>query len=1126
MKRIISFIFAALALSGCVAQIAEPIDEIDLGRCLSPTNISAVVKNGEYVVLNWDKSKAADEYIVEFYDNEALSGSALLTFNIPEEDLPYTAHVAADVLYYIRVKAITSDGSVPESKWSAYGSGVQTSAIKSSLNPELVDRTSTSITMKWTADPEVDHIRITPAVNAGEDYTRFDLSGAAVSAAQAEVTGLKASVRYTLTLHFKSADRGEVVAWTKPDAEGAVVCSDTTAIKQAVADKAAKIKLPYSEKPYVVGELALGGPLTVIGDETADGSKPVLAGRFTIADPSVVPSLSCEGITLSGEAQETMSIQTHVVTVNAAGSMTSMSFVNCDITGYQRGLYYDNKGVSVGSIAFEGCNIYSMGYDGGDSFDIRQTATLTDISFKNCTFSEGFRTFIRIDAKNTVGTFRFENNTVNALATAVQSNNNGIFHIRATTSSFVLKNNLFLNEVGATGVTYCNLFGHSSADIKPTEIAANYFYNCADLFFQQVEADGLFKDYAASNGGALLSEDPCEDSGAGSFYITNSELIEKGIGDPRWYADAPVPEPEDLTQEVTVPVKDWNFADSKTFYKAADKDMVRDGIRFYVQSNPVTFDAAGPIFTSKAVCEGGVPVDCGMSIKVAQAGSVVLSTAAAGDDQAVLIVNVDGKALKAVTAGAENEKITFADFEQGAEHMIYLYGTAPIQITYLQWNDDVEVGDNKLAAPEVVADLDKVAQGEDLTVNYTWEAVAKAGSYDVLQKNDGKITKLSNVSEPAYAFKTKSLAAGDYEVGVVVLPASNDKTRESSDTVWTALSVYEVLKPITAKTEWGADYFTKMIAKWGSGVEVKTAFVADNLGYVPGTSKFKFAVDNADTNPMPRVQTGGAGEAGTKSCMQIMVGGNGTLTLTVRSSGDAGRLVKIAKGTEILDQSYGVPGKNENPGVKAYDITAESGDIINIFGSGAINFYNIVWEPKAAPKIVEKTATFDFTASYSSAINVSDNNLYQYVDGKATQVSSADVELGLYFSPNGKAIKTNKKTCSAESKDYQIISYGGGAAYMFLNTSKSGKLKVTSSIGKTASDGGDCKLGVKIDGVASGSNVDLDYYNLAVAGCGAKVYEWEITNTTGSAQQIQIVKPSGSSSPWIYKVEFVYEEAE
>ena len=172
MRKIYSLILSVLALASLASCQQEPIiEELDLTRCLTPTNVTAVIRNGEYINFNWDKSKTAEAFEVELYTNEAMEGEPAISLTIPKEDLPYLAHVEADETYWFRARAVSS--SKEPSKWYIHPRSLETSAIKSDLSPELVSRTANSISISWTKDDEVDHIRSTPPLDGDEEYTRF-----------------------------------------------------------------------------------------------------------------------------------------------------------------------------------------------------------------------------------------------------------------------------------------------------------------------------------------------------------------------------------------------------------------------------------------------------------------------------------------------------------------------------------------------------------------------------------------------------------------------------------------------------------------------------------------------------------------------------------------------------------------------------------------------------------------------------------------------------------------------------------------------------------------------------------------------------------------------------------------
>lgn len=945
MKKILYTILATLFAVSCAKEIPV-VEELDLSRCFEPTNVTAVVKNGEYVNFNWDKAKTTEVFILELFTDEAMEGDPAFRFELDRDEIPYLAHLEADETYWFRVRG-TAEGKDP-SKWFIGEKKLETTAIKSSLDPALLDRTSSSISMCWTADPEVDHIRIVPPLGEDTDYSRFALDETQIAAGAAVVEGLSPSTYYTLTVHFKSAERGSVFAWTRPDMTGVVEVSDTTALRAALVDAAPKILLHYSEEPYMLKSVKLAGPVALFGEETLEGEKPVFQGDFQV-DPTVVSSLHFENLEFDGMDYK----YGHMVTILKAGTMTELTALNCDIHGYGKGIFYDNYGLSIPSVVYDHCLVHDIDGNGGDCFDFRKTCAIGSVKFSNSTLYDGMRSFIRIDASPTIESLEISNCTFNSLLYRVDGNTNGLIHVRAknaagTDPAIVLKKNLFLNmRYGdqSAGTKRCTLIGTNTADKLPTEMTKNWYFNCDDAFFVHNVSgvDLLGLDKCIAGGGALLGDDPCMDSEGGNFYVSSTAVLAAQAGDPRWLQPY-VPVPEDLTLPVTEPVKTWNLTDTKTFGKEVKTDMVRDGIRFYVKDNTVTVGASGFIFDAAAALSAGVPSDGGLGILVDRPGGLVISTLSNDNDQAFIAVSLEGKVMAGIPVGATNSMVVLDDIVEGDETMIYIYPTGPVILSGLQWTDDIDTGGSKvLDTPVLAIDKSSVSQGESETVTVSWEAVTKAGSYDVTF--NGSTT---NVTATSYAISTKSLEAGDYTVSVVAMPASDDFVREASAPAEISFTVKEVLKAVskTQPTVWGLEYMTAGVAKYGNGTELKESFVYGNLGFVTGGSKFKFGIDNADTDPKYRVQLGGTGTAGVKSCIQFIAGGSGVLTIVARSAGDAARPLAVAIGSADVAQQD-APGKAEEPVELSYTVSAAAGDLVNIYSKNSgINLYSITWTPE------------------------------------------------------------------------------------------------------------------------------------------------------------------------------------
>ena len=1041
MKRIFS-IFAVCAsvllsgfiFAGCVDEMDDINEELILGRCMTPTELVAKIVDGEKVEFDWSKSKGASSFVLELYTDEQMSVPACDPILIPVAELPYLVDLEADMTYYARVKAVDDEEKIGDSNWANFSSKIETYAIKSSLNPKLVDRTETSITIEWAKDPEVDHIRVTPALGEDEGFTKVTVGPESVANGQMEVKGLAPSVNYTLVLHFKSAERGTITAWTRPMVDGATEVSTSAALIQAIADKATVIKVAYSETPYVLGSVVLGGPVAIYGDAEAKGAQPVIQGGLKIG--ADVTKIHLEALTFDGLASADYP---HNLTFDAAASVESITVKNCNLNNYLRGVLYEsNKAPTIGTILYDNVVVNNVAGDGGDCFDFRGKAVISSIEFVNSTLNVGARTWFRIDANATLESIKLTHCTFNNLCFVNNSGNNGIFNIRAVNSedkspAFVLTDNVFMNMNDENKIG-C-LIAKYSASAFPSEIRNNFFYNCYDRFFiakqDASKLSGDDFDAAVVEGKAdilgdhsvELAADPCVDSARDKFNVTSKEVITANAGDPRWYA-AYVEIPEDLTQAVTATGKEWNLTDAQTFKKLADKDMVRDGIRFYVKNTPVNFEKTGFVFSGEAtIGSDGVPTDGAIGIKVNEPGSIVISVAeAAGHSN--LTVSLDGKISAAVPAGAEYQKITFADIDK--ECMIYIYGCHPATMTFLQWTSDVQVLDKVLATPDVKINKTTVNERAEDEITLTWDAIDFAGSYNVTV--DGKE---KNVTETTYKFSTANYAVeeegGDFAIEVTAVPAADDYTRVESAAAKLSFHVNDVpdepgLKVVRYNLTFpeGGNAEEKYVCENNAGFYVQTTG-----GWVIDANSQKFAVPGASEYDSYSTRLKGSKTSDSKS-MTITVPNDGKLYIAARSANSSAtdRTMALMQGdkeilapTIIKDADKFTAGDASAFPYVVVDVKA--GNIQVVLNNG-INFYGIRYDAtEGSVEKVEKIWDFSSTVWVDAmtgsgiAANTNDSNWNLEVDGLKVVSGGGSIKWNVsgetyFWQPGGKSDGTTR----------------------------------------------------------------------------------------------------------------------
>lgn len=1057
--------------AGCVEQIPPVIEDLELSSVLTPSEAYASVSatDGNTVTFTWTNSNAATEYLLQIYqfsaDKEIQPAlgeitEEMLSGMVPEEvtvtpaesgtSTSASLELEREFSYYARVRA--QNPELSPSKWAVFPYPIDTYSVMDPVEAvNLVERTSNSITVSWTLAADdtdgITEIRVSPNPdNSDEAYKVYPVEAGAT---QCVVDHLKPSTRYTVAVHYKSANRGEVKAWTRPELGSAISVSDTGAFRQALreaadAESPIQISVAYNGGvPYDMGKMDVVGPVEVYGEQTLDGASPVVLGYFEMAVPGTtynytdctdpqnpVPGsvenilgatlLKVEALSLDGNGYEYGSLISFGAAFPAE-SVVEVSVKNNEITGYQKGLFsIDNasKTVNFGEIRFESNIISDIQGSGGDGFDIRSENSISSIVFRNNTITDGMRTFFRLDA-GTIGSFEFSHNTVNNLCFGT-SNNDGLFKVVATvTDAFFLKDNLFLNNNNSESNTV--LFSSKTTSL-PTDVSGNFFYNNSPKFFyaggsgERAHKEFLQAD-AIADGGAMLNADPCYDSGKGIFNVTSQAVLAAEAGDPRWLEDY-VPEP-DKPLEPAVYGAYWNLTDTDTFDDVIDASCVRGNLKFIVKSNPINVTESGFEFTAEPTFDfNGVPDDCTVAFLVDGPGSVILSSVASesGSDNDHITVALgpeDGSSVEvhgAVYAGEEGAKIAFPNIQEGERHLVYLYGCDPIVMTQLSWVEDTNTGEapvletpTNLAFSDGNSTVDDTFEGD---VTLTWDAVTYAGSYTVTVTGPDGVPTESSVTEPSFVLTPSTMTPGDYTITVQAIPAETDLSREPSEVSEpVTFTVKETLKPVYVETTWGADYFTRLEAFLGAeeaATGVAEDFVFENLGYVSGGAAVKIGT----TGGAKRVQTGG-GTAGVKASWQIMVGGPGTLVVNAISSGDPRKVVVALDEAELGE--YDAPGKEASP----VDITVEipdavAGSIVNVYSSsGSINFMSFTWIPGPTGEIYDPEAiNEEYHADFSDATKfpAGDYEEAKLVD-KISYVGGSGKKIT--FDPGSKRVKFN-----------------------------------------------------------------------------------------------------------------------
>ena len=981
LKAAVIALASATMFAGCVQEAFEEITEINLARCLEPQNLSAKVSvvTGEDVTFGWDVNRDADSYNLVVYSDEAMTVKVLDETILPS-DVPYTVKLTADEKYYFKVQALSETKQA--SNWAVYDGHASTYAVKDNLFMEVSARTENSISLKWSTEvsdfKEVTHIVASPV--KGGSKVNYDLVDADKNSGTATLTGLAASTEYQIVLYYLSASRGAVDAWTMAAPGTKTVITTSEELKTAVAG--GEFFLSYSAAGYEMGAAKPTASLTLVGELGPNGEKPVITGNIELTSALASGStLHFENVCFSDTG-----VTGHVVTFTddaAPATIEKIEFVNCDMTGFKSGIFYNNKagGLTVGEVLYDSCDIYGILGSGGDGFDIRKPTTITTVKFVNNTIWDGFRTFVRLDANDAIkiGGFVFENNTIKGICVMNDGNNQGFFAPKIGTA-LTLKNNIFLWEDGGEtteGVDdKTQLVRDNSAIVLPDITAENnYAYAQGKDFFKAVSA--------AAAGFTVLDADPCYNSKGNFFQLSNPDLIAKKVGAAKWWISY-VEKEEDLTQNVLEGAHTWNLQDATLFAGDVKNSRVRDELLLVgTEAVPMNADNGINFLSASELTKKGVPTAGYLAFKVNTAGSVDLQVANGGSASVVIALFDDngfaikGGVMATPTAGVQKVVIPAVT----GEGTVYLYSTGAISLTKLAWSLDTTAGNKVLPTPKLTVEPVTLTEGDATEVTVTWDAIQNAASYAVVfnKKSYPAQTELSFTVD---AETIASLKAGLYNFTVQAFPREDDIYYVKSEQGVASVAVQpksagEAQTEVTlswnfSDADWVEAFQTNFTA---INNNQDVTFALNGLTVVGGggTLKYNFVGEN-----VYYIQMGGAGSA-TKRALTFDAPEAGTVKVWASNTGDSDaldRMVNVALNGTDLDSQAGGYKKSDGPHELEFAVSGPG--TVAIYGTGGLCFYKVEFTyTTGAPAAVEYDWNFsdaDWVDAFQTNFTAINNN--------------------------------------------------------------------------------------------------------------------------------------------------------
>lgn len=857
-RNIALFAATAMAAVGCAPDQGEIIDTIELNRALTPLEFKAsvIATKGTDVEFSWEVMDGVEKYELQlFAAAEDAEGNTIApdydnvepiaTNIVLPEEVPFVVkNLTVDSDFYARVRSHKTN--LEPSKWAALEEDFSTFAVRSSLNPKVTERGVDYIVVSWDAAEDkgdLTTLRVAP-VRDGEEVV-IELTSADKSACTKRVEGLTACTDYRFELVFgKSGSRGITTGWTRPSDSGFNTVDTVEAIVNALTGTIGDVKLlveyndgvPYDLPPFE----DIKCNLYLVGKGTGDGKKPI------INNLDIRPKVAIEKIHIQDLALDGVNTAGFVID-NKGAKITELAIINCEITGYTKGVLYGSGGAGSGcdDIRIEGCYIHDLNNElaangnaigGGDLLDFRN-GEYKNFNIVNNTWSYCGRSFLRIDIATE--SIVVANNTFNAVGIA--ANTNGIFYVtKVAPQAFTSSKNVFLNmnsDIEAV-VAKVGLGKNGSGGFAP-KFENCYFFNVASTYFNGSKytawgAETTFGEAdALADGGKSLTEDPCVNSAGAKLYLnTTSDIATKKIGDPRWWnAQQPVIVRATELTLVTEPYI-WDFTTKSKFdTETLEKATIIDNVRIYgtAEVPAEVVMGEGVKFSKGAMVNAeGEPEYSAVGVLTEGYGAIVVT--AKGESGIETMQVLAGGDRYTILADGEPHKVVLGDL--AGENNIYVLASSAVTLTKVEWTKDITPDQTvfPLAKPAINLSANSLDEGTAEAVTVSWDAVENADRY-VLTGLGQTLTFYSTdaLSLTVPAEQVAVMPVGEYEITLTAYPVETSTKYSVSET---ATATFKIKKVVAGDVEvtWSWNFSEILVNSNGTLTPADGTYILKNDG--------------------------------------------------------------------------------------------------------------------------------------------------------------------------------------------------------------------------------------------------------------------------------------------------------
>lgn len=513
MKNKWKYIIGCLLLGAASCSDApDELTSVDYDRLFSPTSLDCRPINQVDCIVKWNAVVNATSYVVELYEGETLGETPVRVDEVTEPTLTYEG-LLGETHYFVRVKAVGE--AITESKWVEDTFETDPEQIFEAV--ANADLQATQVTLRWPAGEEADVITLTPA-----DVEPYQITPEDIAAGCATITGLTPETEYTAVMTRGDKTRGTVTFTTPMDLGGATRLTPDMDFVAAIEGAEDGKVFALDAGTYVIPAEEGAGKLTISSNVTLTAvdadNMPVINGSVALNNGA---SLTASNIIFDGTGTES-----HAFDFVEVGNCDHLSLSGCEIRNYSKGFFYLNLATLVNTITVDNCLIHGVECSGSDMFDSRSGAynsfTLSNSTVWN---SCAARDFIRMDdaSDSFAGVTPVITVTNCTLDGCSNNSSRRLLYVRFAGNSITFTNNMVSN------MPDCGRgFSDNSATAVPT-FSNNNYWNTKNLVSDG--GDGKAKFFDAD--GTTL--DPgYKDAANGDFTLSNEDLIDEQVGDPRW----------------------------------------------------------------------------------------------------------------------------------------------------------------------------------------------------------------------------------------------------------------------------------------------------------------------------------------------------------------------------------------------------------------------------------------------------------------------------------------------------------------------------------------------------------------------------------------------------------------